>query len=459
MWLEVLSGEDAGRVVEVDRALVLGRVQGADVVIRDARASRRHAELVPHGDALRLHDLGSANGTLVGGEPVQEAILHGGEEIRIGGVRIAVLVDEPAVTGAPIPEPVRPGVIVETEGPSWSMIGRLVEARTKRGRRVTYAALALAAAAVAIVAVLAVTRQSEEERVAAVVRDVEPATVRIETRVDGRRAGLGSAWALDADEGLLVTAAHVVNSGQGFFAGDQTAEVVGVAPCEDLAVLRVDGGVRGESLTLGDADQGETVLAFGFPEAAQDGEPASSTRGVVSAAHTTFPDPAPDVPAYRDAIRTDTALDRGFSGGPLVDLDGKVVGVNAAARTTGEDDQPLQGANYAVAASRARDVLDTLRTGRSIGWTGASLGYPPAADLADRGLPQGLWIQGIVPGTGAAQAGLKEGDYVVAVNGKPVGATLSGWCAAAAGVESGQTAELALDAGQGRQRRVTVRFE
>jgi putative serine protease PepD len=457
MWLEVLSGEDAGRVVEIDRPLVLGRVQGADLVIRDARASRRHAELVPEGAAVRLHDLDSVNGTLVGGEPVRETLLHGGEEIRIGGVRIAVLATEPAVTGAPIPEPVRPGVTVETEGPSWSMIGRIVEARTKRGRRLTYAALAVAAAAVATVAALALTRESEDERVAAVVGAVEPATVRLEARSLGARSGLGTAWRLDDD--LVVTAAHVVNRGQRFFVGDAEAKVVGVAPCEDLAVLRVDGDVPGESLTLGAAEQGETVLAFGFPVAAQDGEPASSTRGVVSAAHTALRDPAPDVPAYPDAIRTDTALDPGFSGGPLVDLDGNVVGINAAARSTGADGQPLQSANYAVAASRAGDVLDTLRGGRSIAWIGAMLGYPSATDLADRGLPQGLWIQGVVPGTGAAAAGLEEGDYVVAIDGRPVGATLAGWCAASAGVESGQTAEVALDAGQGRQRKVTVRFE
>jgi S1-C subfamily serine protease len=460
MWLEVLSGEDAGRVVEVDRALILGRVQGADVVIRDPRASRRHAELVPEDGGLRLRDLGSANGTLVGGEPVrEEVLLCGGEEIRIGGVRIAVLAREPAVTGAPIPEPVRPGVIVETEGPSWSMIGRLVEARTQRGRRLTYAALAVAVVAIATVAVVLLTRQSEEERVAAVVRDVEPSTVRIEARFDGRRAGLGSGWVLDAGAGLVVTAAHVVNSGQRFFAGDAEAEVVGVAPCDDVAVLRVDGGLPGESLELGGAEQGETVLAFGFPETAQEGEPASSTRGVVSAAHTAFPDPASDVPAYADAIRTDTALDPGFSGGPLVDLDGRVVGINAAARTTGGGGRPLQGANYAVAAARAREVLDTLRGGHSIAWTGAILGYPPARDLAERALPQGLWIQGVVPGTGAEAAGLKDGDYVVAVDGRPVGATLSGWCAAASGIASGATAELSVLNGAGPTRDVRVRFE
>jgi S1-C subfamily serine protease len=457
MWLEVLSGEDAGRVVEVDRPLILGRVQGADVVIRDARASRRHAELVPDGAALRLHDLGSANGTLVDGEPVQEARLQGGEEVRIGGVRIAVLTAEPAVTGAPIAEPVRPGVIVETEGPSWSMIGRIVEARTQRGRRLTYAALAVAVVAIAGAAALLLTRQSEEEQVAAVVGDVAPSTVRIEARMTGTRSALGTAWKLDDD--LVVTAAHVLNRGQRFFVGDAEATPVGVAPCEDLAVLRVAGGLPGEPLTFADAEQGETVLAFGFPETAQDGEPAASTRGVVSAAHTAFREPAPDVPAYPDAIRTDTALDPGFSGGPLADLDGNVVGINAAARTTGADDAPLQGANYAVAAATARGVLERLRRGRSQAWTGALLGFPPATDLADRGLPAGLWVQGVVPGSGAEAAGLQDGDYIVAVDGRPVGATLASWCAAAGGIESGATAELTLYGGSRRERTVDVRFE
>src|SRR5215218_7619356 len=138
MWLEVLSGEDAGRVVEVDRPLVLGRVKGADVVIRDARASRRHAELAPEGEGLRLRDLDSVNGTLVDGEPARDVLVRAGQEIRIGAVRVAVLDREPAVTGAPIAEPVRPGARADAEGPSWSVIGRIVDARTRRGRRLTY---------------------------------------------------------------------------------------------------------------------------------------------------------------------------------------------------------------------------------------------------------------------------------------------------------------------------------
>src|SRR5215208_2563455 len=178
MWLEVLSGEDAGRVVEVPegRPFVVGRVQGADLVVRDPRASRMHAELTAAGDAIELRDLDSANGTLVDDERVAAATLRDGQRITIGDVAIAVLAAEPAVTGAPIAEAVRPGAQAGP-GPSWSMVGRLVEHRTRRGRRLTYAAVATAAAAVAALAALLLAG-GDEERAADTVRAVAPGTLR-----------------------------------------------------------------------------------------------------------------------------------------------------------------------------------------------------------------------------------------------------------------------------------------
>ena len=103
-------------------------------------------------------------------------------------------------------------------------------------------------------------------------------------------------------------------------------------------------------------------------------------------------------------------------------------------------------------------MLDDLRGGRSITWIGAAFGYPTTRDLAARGLPPGLWVQSVVPGTGAARARLAD-EYVVAVDGRPMDGTLSGWCRAARGIGSGATAQLALATPGERPHVVGVRFD
>ena len=457
MWLRVLSGADAGRTVELPepgRPFILGRVQGCDLVIRDERASRQHAELrVEEAGGVRVVDLGSANGTFVDGRKVSEALLAGGEEIVVGGVEIAVLARRPASEGGEAPPP------------SWSVVGRLVDSRTRGARRATWVALGAAALALAAVAVvLLVGGGGTDDAVPGVVKQVAPATVLVEALRGGRRTATGSGWVLDAKQGLVVTAGHVINQGERYRVGvggqSRDAELVGAAPCEDLALLRVRGVAGLESAQMGTGaglEQGETVVALGFPADATPNDEVTSTRGVVSATHTTFRDPSADVPAYPDAVQTDTALNPGNSGGPLVDLDGRVIGVNAAARTTGSDGRALEGQNYAIAIDRARAVLSQLRQGRSLAWTGATFGYPTTAELVDRKLPAGLFVTGAVPGTPAAKTGLGgSGEVLAGIDGRRVGTTLQSYCDAMAGHRSGSTVRFTLARPGGKTREVPV---
>lgn len=85
-----------------------------------------------------------------------------------------------------------------------------------------------------------------------------------------------------------------------------------------------------------------------------------------------------------------------------------------------------------------------LRSGDSLGWIGVSFGYPTTAELADRGLPPGLRVRGVVPGSAADRAGLEANDYIVAADGRAQDGTLAGWCRTAGGVRGGDTVELTL---------------
>jgi serine protease Do len=300
--------------------------------------------------------------------------------------------------------------------------------------------------------------------VPAVVAGVAPETVLVETQRAGTRTGTGSGFVLDAGQGLVVTNAHVVNQGDGFrvLAGgrERAARVRAVAPCEDLALLQVADRKGLDAAALapdGSVEQGETVVALGY--GADGGDAVGSTTGVVSVPRTTFRDPAPDVPAYPEVVQTDTALNPGNSGGPLVDLDGRVIGVNSAARTSGSDGRPLQNVNYAIAVERARPVIDRLRNGFSAGWTGLTFGYPTEAELRRLHLPAGVRVTGVIPETPAARSAIKPGDLIAGVNGRALAApSLSAFCDLAASSGSGQTLALAL-AIPGRATARQVRLE
>jgi S1-C subfamily serine protease len=347
-----------------------------------------------------------------------------------------------------------------------SAIQRLVIApELKRTRWLTIAALGVALVAVIGLAgfVLLVGSSGVQDAVA----KAEPSTVLVVPERDGQPNGNGSGWVYDAGRGLIVTNAHVVNDGETFkvSVGNKLvpASVLGVAPCEDLAVLKVAQTAGLESIRLGSQGAlalGDTVVTVGFPQSASASADLTSTAGVVSVVKTTYSEPALDIPHYPNVIQTDAAINPGNSGGPLVDLQGRLVGVNSAGRTVSQSGRTIQGQAFAIGVDRVKQVVPALAAGRSSAWIGASFRYPADDQLAKRGLPSGIYIDGAVAGSSAERAGLgAEAALLTAVNGRPTANTLAGWCSATQGMKSGDTATLdVIPPGARKPRPVRVRF-
>lgn len=458
MWLSVESGDGEPRRVRVaGERFVIGRDEHCDLVLSDSKVSRRHAYLKPRSDGrASLHDLGSSNGTWVDGQAVQSALLGGGERLQVGDTELVPQRSEaPAVMVAP-----RPALSLVQRGQS-ALHRVALQRSVRRATVVGAAALAVAAS----IAFMTATGVFERDRSEEVVRAVAPATVSIEARRGAERTGNGSGWVLDAAAGLVVTNAHVINSGDSFKVGVEDAlrdaEVVGAAPCEDLAVLRVRDTSRLRTLALGDQDElrlGELVVAVGYPGSASQQVKLTSTTGVVSVVRSTYREPALDVPVYLNVVQTDAAINPGSSGGPLVNGEGELVGVNSAGRTKAADGRVIQGQSYAVGVDRVKEVAPTLRGGKSIGWSGMGFEYP--AQGAGRG-PSGLLVAGAVRGTAAARAGFGRSPLVVtAIDGNGVDRSIASYCDAVRGIGSGDSATFTVVSPRGgRPRELQVAFE
>jgi S1-C subfamily serine protease len=442
-----------------------------DLVLCDSQVSRRHAALERNGRGYVLHDLRSSNGTYVNGERITQIELRGCEQIQLGNTVLASSLDDPSSPGGATV--LGSALVARGLALSQSAIHRLTLERSLR--RVTViagAAFAFAAVASALLATGVVAAggegEGESEAVQRVVREAARSTLLLEVQRDGTRVRSGTAWVLDAAGGLVVTNAHVINGGLRFRvgAGDQRREatVVGVAPCDDLAVLRLADAHDLRALALGDQsalEQGETVVAIGYPMNASQEDNLASTTGVVSVVRSAYRERALDVPRYPNVVQTDAAINPGNSGGPLLDLDGRLVGVTSAGRTLASDGRLIQGQSYAIGVDRVEEVTTILRTGRSVGWSGLGFEYQTREKLHYAQLPIGLPITRALPDTGAAAAGLGERRAVlVAVNGMPVGTSLAGYCDAVAGFASGETVIFSVyEPDRGRTREVPLRLE
>jgi S1-C subfamily serine protease len=231
----------------------------------------------------------------------------------------------------------------------------------------------------------------------------------------------GTGFVISSD-GVIVTNNHVVADAkkiQAVFSDgtSRSATVLGRNAASDLAVVKVDASSL-QTVALGDSNQvqvGDDVVAIGNALALQGG--LSVTRGIISGLHREVDTDSGD--ALEDIIQTDAAINPGNSGGPLVDAQGRVIGINTAIA----DPSSAQNVGFAIPISNAKVIIDQLREGKQPAYLGVStINVDQAkADGRDVSADAGAYVQSVAAGTPASKAGIKAGDVIVKVDGKSVG--------------------------------------
>ncbi len=258
---------------------------------------------------------------------------------------------------------------------------------------------------------------------APLIRAVEAGVVNINVNLTreslpglSQRGATGSGFILTPD-GLVVTNNHVVARGDDVEAWEITvrlsdgrefpADVVGRDKSTDVALLRLRGqGLTGlPAVYLGDSDRlevGDWVVAIGSPFALDH----SVSHGMISAKERVI-----GVGPFDDFIQTDALINPGNSGGPLFNMRGEVVGVNTAIISQG------QGIGFAVPINMVKDLLPNLRKNGQLqrGWLGVMID-----ERSQQGQQRAAVVQDVYRESPAAEAGIRTGDQVVAVNGRQV---------------------------------------
>jgi serine protease Do len=257
---------------------------------------------------------------------------------------------------------------------------------------------------------------------------------------------LGSGVIVSPD-GYVLTNAHVVERGARFRVGlldgrELIAKVVGTDPSSDLAVLKLDGSERLPFAQMGRSEgllTGETVIAIGNPF----GLSHTVTTGVVSAVHRNFK--AGDRTLF-DFVQTDASINPGNSGGALLDIEGRLVGVNTA--ILGDRNA---GIGFAIPIDRARRIAEDLIAHGEVreGYLGISVEDLPPREGAAVETSGGVVVTAVEPGSPGERAGVRRGDRVLSVQGfEPSSAEEFRFRVRDLGI--GQTARLELGRDGGR---------
>lgn len=234
-----------------------------------------------------------------------------------------------------------------------------------------------------------------------------------------QQEGLGSGFIISKD-GYILTNEHVIEGANEItvtvtgFDQELKANVVGADTNLDLALLKIDAGADLPFLALGNSDAirvGNWVIAIGNPY----GLDHTVTTGVISAKGRPI---SVEERQYENLLQTDASINPGNSGGPLLNLKGEVVGINTAISSE------AQGIGFAIPTSTVQQVLEDLKNNVSRGrpWVGVQVRTLDSELANYLGLDkaEGAVVAGVVAGSPAEQAGLREWDVIVEFNGKKV---------------------------------------
>jgi Do/DeqQ family serine protease len=233
-------------------------------------------------------------------------------------------------------------------------------------------------------------------------------------------SSLGSGVIVKSD-GLVVTSHHVIKDAQQITVvlsdkREYEARIVLKDPQSDLAFLRIDPSEKLPALELRNSDElevGDLILAIGNPF----GVGQTVTSGIISA----LARKAAGVSDYQFFIQTDAAINPGNSGGALVDMNGRLIGINTAIYSKSGGSV---GIGFSIPSNMVSSLMNSkVQGGRVVRpWIGMSV-QPVTAEIAESiGLksPAGVIVRGLYPDSPAEKAGIKEGDIVFSVDGSPI---------------------------------------
>lgn len=226
-------------------------------------------------------------------------------------------------------------------------------------------------------------------------------------RIFSVKAGVGAgSGVVIMKEGFIITNNHVVQGARSvkvsfdkrFDDNEYDATVISAVAGEDLALLRIRGDREFPTIPMGTSSDlmiGETVIAIGNPY----GQTHTVSEGIISGLHRNVNIPSNGL-HFDDLIQTDASINFGNSGGPLLNINGELIGINSAMNTQ------AQNIGFALPVDRVKAVLEEQLMPTWLGFD---------VEASDH-----LKVQNVVAGGPAAQAGLREGDCIVSLNSRPV---------------------------------------